>query len=76
MIAFIKVFHASSLGVNVLHSFVSSILANILSWEDESVIVSSLQRVREMSVVDHWKSELFEISHEPGENMSLWHRES
>lgn len=59
--------------VDVLDGLVGAILSNILTWELESIAVCGLKRNGVVSEIKHWESKLFEVSHESGEDVSLWH---
>jgi hypothetical protein len=57
----------------VLDCLVGSVLANIFAWEDEAIVVGSVEWHCVMAIVNHWKSELFEIADESSEDLSAWH---
>ena len=44
MIVFDEASHALSLVVDMCHSFISTILPNILAWEDKAISIGSSQR--------------------------------
>ena len=76
MIIFEKASHALSLVVDMRHSFVSTILSNKLTWEDEAIGIGSSQRHGVVAIVNRSECKLLEISDKAGEHVSLWHIKS
>lgn len=68
-----KALKGSVLAVHMLGGIIDSILSNVLTWELEAIVVSSVERHSIVDVVHLLKGKLLEVSNEPGEEMSLRH---
>lgn len=55
---------------------IDTVLANVLAWEYETISIGGVKRNRIVAPVDLVQSELFEVSDESSEEMSLWHGET
>jgi len=67
-----ETFKFFALRVDVLDSFIDSVLTNIFSWERVSIRSSNSQRDCEVHEIDVFLSPLLEIPHKSVEVMSLW----
>lgn len=60
----------------MFNGLVNTVLANVLAWEHETIMVGGIERHGIMAPVDLVQSELLEVSDKSGEEMSLWHGEA
>ena len=68
--------HRRILLINVLESLIGTILADILTRENKSVVVCGLQRYRIMAVINHGQSKLLEVANESCKDLAAWHVKS
>ena len=73
MIVLHEMAQAWSLSVNMLDGLVDTVLSNVVSRENKSILIGHLKWHSIMAIIHLLECELFEVSDESVPHVSFWH---